>query len=149
MQDRRSTDPTQETWATVNRAYYTVFTRRHELDHTDHTDHTRSGIDLRSALKDLDHELGIDHSDHIICPSCENLSHPNSTQCSLLTDDRFPLDDLDLSGQIICIPDVYDLAHVAAWGPCNLHDLGHISCFGSVLYRSGAASPNGRLGSRL
>ena len=27
-----------------------------------------------------------------------------------------------------CIPDLYDLAHVAAWELYNLHDLGNVSC---------------------
>ena len=31
------------------------------------------------------------------------------------------------------IPDLYDLAHVAGWEPCNLHDLGQVSWVGSVL----------------
>ena len=59
----------------------------------------------------------------------------------------FPLHNLDLSGQLYswC---VWSIAHVAAWEPYNLHDLGQVSWDGSVLYRSCTASRNGRLGSR-
>ena len=39
----------------LDRADYTAATRQHELDHTDHTDQE----------KDLDHEVGIDHTDHL------------------------------------------------------------------------------------
>ena len=31
---------------------------------------------------------------------------------------------------------IYSIAHVSGWQPYNLHDLGHISWVGSVLYRS-------------
>ena len=50
----------------------------------------------------------------------------------------FPLDDLDLAGQIdlylICmiLYDLYDLAHVAGWEPYGRHDLGHVSWAGSA-----------------
>ena len=37
VQDRHSTDPTQEV---LDHADCTASTRQHELDHTDHTDHT-------------------------------------------------------------------------------------------------------------
>ena len=43
--------------------------------------------------------------------------------------------------------DLYDLPHVAGWEPYNLHDLGHVSCIGSVLHGSCTKSNNGRLGS--
>ena len=43
--------------------------------------------------------------------------------------------------------DLYDLAHVAGWDePYNLHDLGHVSWVGSVLYRSCSTCCDGRLG---
>ena len=46
---------------------------------------------------------------------------------------------------------LYYLAHVAAWEPCNLHDLvlliAHVSCVGSVPYRHCATYHNGRIGS--
>ena len=44
--------------------------------------------------------------------------------------------------------DLYDLAHVAGWEPYNLHDLGHVSWVGSVLYRSCTTSHIGRLRSK-
>ena len=47
------------------------------------------------------------------------------------------------------LPDLYDLAHVTGWDPYSLHDLGHVSWVGSVLYRSCTSSHNGKLGSRL
>ena len=51
MQDLRTTDATQET-VLVGHADYAAPTRQHDLDHT------RWGN--RSALKDLDHQVGID-----------------------------------------------------------------------------------------
>ena len=51
------TAPIQETRPTTGRLY-TASTRKHELYHTD-----QESISL-SALKDLDHEVGIDHTDH-------------------------------------------------------------------------------------
>ena len=41
----------------VDDADWTGPTRQHELGHTDHA---RSGMDDLSALKDLDHDMGID-----------------------------------------------------------------------------------------
>ena len=41
--------------------------------------------------------------------------------------------DLDLPGRADIIPDLYDvLAHVAAWGPCCLHDLGQVGLLGRI-----------------
>ena len=56
-----STDPTQETCATVdNNADYAGAIRQHELDHTDHT---RWGVDDMSALKPtVDHFIKVWHS---------------------------------------------------------------------------------------
>ena len=56
MQDRHSTDPTQEV---LDHADCTASTRQHELDHTDHTDHTDQesispeGLDDRMRIGDL------------------------------------------------------------------------------------------------
>ncbi|CAN0557913.1 unnamed protein product [Laminaria digitata] len=72
----------------------------------------------------------------------------NDQRTNPRTDHRFPLHDLDISGQIYLFTDLYDLAHVARWGVYNLHDLGHVSWVGSVRYRSCTTSQNGRLGSR-
>ena len=44
---------------------------------------------------------------------------------------------------------MYDLARVAGWEQHKLHNLGRVSCVGSVLYRSCTTSHNDRLGSRL
>ena len=44
---------------------------------------------------------------------------------------RYILDLYDLYD----LHDLYDLALVAGWEPYNLHDLGHASWVGSVLYR--------------
>ena len=46
------------------------------------------------------------------------------------------------------IPDLYDLAHVAAWGPYSLHGLGQVCWVGFVLQRSCTLFYNGRLESR-
>ena len=45
------------------------------------------------------------------------------------------LDDLliDISGKIDDLYDLYDLAHVAGWESCRLHDPAHISLVGYVL----------------
>ena len=56
--------------------------------------------------------------------------------------------DLDTSFQGRYCHDLYDPARVAGWERYNLHDLGHVSWGGSVLYRSYAAPHNGSLGSR-
>ena len=77
--------------------------------------------------------------------------------------DLFPLlysttvHDLDLPGRadryipdlynLYDLYDLYDLAHVSGWEPQKLHDLGHVSWVGSVLYRSCTTYHNGRLGS--
>ena len=45
--------------------------------------------------------------------------------------------------------DLYDLAPVGGWKPYKPHDLAHISCVGSVLYRSCTTSHSGRLGHGL
>ena len=38
---------------------------------------------------------------------------------------------------MICMICTNDLAHVAGWEPCNLHNLGHVSLIGStILHRS-------------
>ena len=50
----------------------------------------------------------------------------------------FSIHDVDVQGRYM--HDVYDLAHVAGWEPYNLHDLGHVSRVGPVLYRSCATS---------
>ena len=50
--------------------------------------------------------------------------------------DRYDLYDLYDLYDMYELYDLYDLAHVAGWKPYNLHDLGHISWVGSVLYRS-------------
>ena len=63
-------------------------------------------------------------------------------------DCRFPVYDLDVSGQNI--PDLYYVAHVAACEPYNLHGLllGQVSWVGSVLCRSCTTPQNDRRGSR-
>ena len=53
--------------------------------------------------------------------------------------------DLDILGQMYSWS-VWSVAHIAGWGPYSLHDLGHGSWVGSVLYRSCTTSHNGRLG---
>ena len=45
--------------------------------------------------------------------------------------DLFPLRDVGPSGKIE--PCLYDLARVARWEPCNLHDTARISWIGTVL----------------
>ena len=57
VQDLHSTDPTQETCATVDLADYMAPTRQHYLDNADHT-----------AISAVDDELW-EYS--IICPRCE------------------------------------------------------------------------------
>ena len=44
--------------------------------------------------------------------------------------------------------DLYDLAHVAGWEPCILHDPGHIYWAQSALHRSCMTYHNGKLGYR-
>ena len=54
------------------------------------------------------------------------------------TDDLYDLHDLyDLYGLygLYDLYDLYDLTHAAGWELYNLHDPGHISWVGSVLYR--------------
>ena len=55
-------------------------------------------------------------------------------QCTPRADNRFPLDYVDLSGQI----DPWSVwsSTRAGWEPYNLHDLGQDSWAGSVIYRS-------------
>ena len=51
----------------LDRADYTALTRQHELDHTDRTDpidHTDQEC-IYLLLKDLDNEVGVDHTDHV------------------------------------------------------------------------------------
>ena len=76
-----------------------------------------------------------------LCLAIDNVQLLRQRPLSIL------LHDVDLSGQI---PDLYDLHvdHVVGWKPHNLHDLGQVSCVGSVLYRSCTASHNGKLGFR-
>ena len=66
-------------------------------------------------------------------------------------DHRFPLDDLDTTGQILIdrsapdVYDLYDLAHVAGWGAYGLHDLADAFGIRSALQgRFCTASDNGR-----
>lgn len=47
------------------------------------------------------------------------------------------------------MPDLHDLAHAAGWKACNLHDLRPLPGVGSVLYRSGTTSHNGRSASKV
>ena len=54
------------------------------------------------------------------------------------TDHGFPRDDLDLQGKADRFPDLYDLAHVTAWEPYNLHDLCNTDP-GLDLYNTGPA----------
>ena len=56
MQDVHSTYPTQETCARA-----CILHGSHPTRELNHTYHTRSGIDYLSALKYLDHSVGIDN----------------------------------------------------------------------------------------
>ena len=56
---------------------------------------------------------------------------------------RFLVDDLDLSGQIRRFLICMIVAHFARVGVYNLHDIAHVSRGGSELYRSCTACHNG------
>ena len=67
------------------------------------------------------------------------MPYPSTRLCEKRCTDRrtdflFPRHDGGLSGQADSRSGM-NLAHAAAWEPCDLHDLGFDSCVGSVLYR--------------